>query len=170
MTRTSLGARRLMVERAVDAEAAPGQHDRRQSRRPARSVTVNLAESPLGWLLARGHVSRRQFDAGERLRGDWERGQMAPRVTMSWDAAPVARGRSGAPAAPDLNGSQIDARRRFEAAAAAAGPGLSDILWRVVCAGEGMRDAETALGWPVRAGKLVLSLALDRVADYYRMR
>ena len=169
MTRTRIGARRLMVERAIDAEAAPGQHDRRQSR-PARSVTVNLAESPLGWLLARGHVTRRQFDAGERLRGDWERGQMAPRVTMSWDAAPVARGRSGAPAAPDLNGSQIDARRRFEAAAAAAGPGLSDILWRVVCAGEGMRDAETALGWPVRAGKLVLSLALDRVADYYRMR
>jgi hypothetical protein len=33
-----------------------------------------------------------------------------------------------------------------------------------------MRDAETALGWPARAGKLVLSFALDRVADYYRMR
>ena len=39
---------------------------------------------------------------------------------------------------------------------ASAGPGLSDILWRIVCAGEGMRDAETALGWPARAGKLVL--------------
>jgi len=42
-------------------------------------------------------------------------------------------------------------------------------LWRVVCSGEGMRDAETALGWPARAGKLVLGLALDRVADYYRI-
>jgi Domain of unknown function (DUF6456) len=39
-----------------------------------------------------------------------------------------------------------------------------------VCAGEGMRDAETALGWPARAGKLVLAFALDRVADYYRVR
>ena len=67
-------------------------------------------------------------------------------------------------------GAQIDARRRFEAAVEAAGPGLSDILWRVVCSGEGMRDAETALGWPARAGKLVLSIALDRVADYYRVR
>jgi hypothetical protein len=47
---------------------------------------------------------------------------------------------------------------------------LSDILWRVVCAGEGMREAETALGWPARAGKLVLTLALDRVAAYYRIR
>ena len=66
--------------------------------------------------------------------------------------------------------SQLDAKQRFEAAVAAAGPGLSDILWRVVCGGEGMRDAETALGWPARAGKLVLSLALDRIADYYRIR
>jgi hypothetical protein len=32
-----------------------------------------------------------------------------------------------------------------------------------------MREAETALGWPARAGKLVLKMALDRVADYYRL-
>ena len=65
---------------------------------------------------------------------------------------------------------QIDAKRRFEHAIESAGPGLSDILWRVVCAGEGMREAESALGWPARAGKLVLTFALDRVADYYRIR
>ncbi|HWJ38930.1 MAG TPA: DUF6456 domain-containing protein [Sphingomicrobium sp.] len=130
----------------------------------------NAAESPLGWLLARGLVTRRQYEAGERLRTDWERAQLAPRVTMSWDAAPVARGRGGSAAAPDLSGAQIDAKRRFHNAVAAAGPGLADILWRVVCAGEGMRDAETALGWPARAGKLVLTFALDRVAAYYRIR
>jgi hypothetical protein len=133
-------------------------------------LTVNAAESPLGWLLAHGHVTRRQFDAGEWLRSDWERAQLAPRVTMAWDAAPVARGRGGASAGMDLNGAQLDARRRFDQAIAAAGPGLADILWRIVCAGEGMRDAETALGWPARAGKVVLTLALDRIADYYRVR
>jgi len=138
-------------------------------RRPARSVTVNLAESPLGWLRAHGHVSGRQFDAGERLRADWERAQLDPRVTMSWNAAPAARGRGGAGQAPDLTGSQFDARRRFAAAVDSAGPGLADIVWRIVCAGDGMRQAETALGWPARAGKLVLGLALDRIADYYRM-
>lgn len=131
---------------------------------------MNLAESPLGWLFARGHVSRRQFYAGEQLRTDWERGQLGQRVTMAWDAAPVSRNRGGSGEAVDLSASQLDAKRRFEAAVAAAGPGLSDILWRVVCAGDGMREAETALGWPARAGKLVLGLALDRVADYYRIR
>lgn len=155
---------RLLAERALDQGVAAerkGAH--------ARSVTVNLTESPLGWLLARGHVSRRQFDAGERLRSDWERAQLAPRVTMAWEAAPVARGRGGSANAPDLNGTQIDAKRRFNGAVDAAGPGLADILWRVVCAGEGMRDAETALGWPARSGKLVLTLALDRVARFYRI-
>jgi len=159
---------RLLSERSIEAGIAsandPGQL------RLTRSVTVNAAESPLGWLFARGLVTRRQFEAGEKLRADWERAQLAPRVTMSWDAAPVARGRGGSAPSPDLSGAQIDAKRRFDHAIAAAGSGLADILWRVVCAGEGMRDAETALGWPARAGKLVLAFALDRVANYYRIR
>jgi hypothetical protein len=156
---------RLLAERLIDGEIVSSI----DAKRGGKSATVNLAESPLGWLLARGLVSRRQFDAGERLRSDWERAQLAPRVTMAWDSAPVARGRGGSGATPDLNGAQIDAKRRFDDAIAQAGPGLADILWRVVCAGEGMRDAETALGWPARAGKLVLSFALDRIADYYRV-
>ncbi|HET9355546.1 MAG TPA: DUF6456 domain-containing protein [Sphingomicrobium sp.] len=153
-----------MIERSLDPE-------RRSlgKLRPARSVSVNLAESPLGWLFARGHLNGRQFDAGERLRLDYERSALGQRVTMAWDSAPVARSRGGASAGPEASLVQIDSRRRFEAAVAAAGPGLSDILWRIVCAGEGMRDAESALGWPARAGKLVLTIALDRLADHYRM-
>ena len=150
---------RLLVERNVES-AGEG------PRRARRSVTVNLGESVLGWLRARGHVTTRQFDAGERLRADWERGQLSPSVTMRWDAAPRARG-SGERADPTET--QLGAKRRFEDAVAAAGPGLSDVLWRIVCAGEGMGEAERALGWPGRTGKVVLALALDRVADYYRM-
>jgi len=158
---------RLLVEQSIGRD---GERIRGRAGRAVRSVTVNQVESPLGWLFARGLVSRRQFDAGEQLRRDWERGGYSPRVTMQWDAAPMGRQRGGSAASIDLAAAQIDCRRRFEAAVAAAGPGLSDILWRVVCSGEGMREAESALGWPARAGKLVLSLALDRVADYYRIR
>jgi hypothetical protein len=66
-------------------------------------------------------------------------------------------------------GAQIDAKRRIDDAIASAGPGLAVILWRGVCAGDRMREAETALGWPARAGKLVLTFALDRIAAYYRI-
>lgn len=153
---------RLLAERAIG--------ETQKGRRAARSVTVNMAESPLGWLKARGLISDRQFDAGEQLRGDYERAQLGPRVTMRWDAAPAARRRSGPGAPPEPSLAQLGAKGRFDAAIAAAGTGLADILWRVVCAGEGMREAEQALRWPARSGRLVLTLALDRLADHYRMR
>ena len=162
-------AAKLLRELAIEDEVVRGP-ERLGKRRPVRTVTINVGESPLGWLFARGLVSQRQFDAGERLRIDWERAQLAPRVTMAWEAAPVARGRGGSAVGSDPRAAQIDAKRRFHEAVATAGPGLADILWRIVCAGEGMREAESALGWPARAGKLVLTFALDRVADYYRIR
>jgi len=37
----------------------------------------------------------------------------------------------------------------------------------VICAGEGIGGAEKALGWPSRSGKLVLTLALDRLVRFY---
>lgn len=137
--------------------------------RGRRSVTVNLAESPLSWLRARGLVSPRQFDAGEQLREDYERASLGPQVTMRWDAGPRGSGSRGAAPAGTPGGPQLSAKRRFDAAIAAAGPGLADVLWRVVCAGEGLPAAEKALGWPARAGRLVLTLALDRLAEHYRL-
>jgi hypothetical protein len=131
--------------------------------RRTRTVTVNRAESPLAWLAARGLVDARQVEAGERLRRDYEIAQLGPRVTMQWDKMRVDGG--GGEADPAL--AQIAAKRRFDAAIAAAGNGLSDILWRVICAGEAIPAAERALGWPGRAGRLVLGLALDRLAGHY---
>jgi hypothetical protein len=167
MARQRLIEERAILEDAVDGPFPGPSKDNGRGIRRTRTVSVNLAESPLGWLLAHGHLTRRQFDAGERLRLDWERASLDPRVTMRWNAAP-AGGRSGG-GGIDLSLAQIDARARFHSATLSVGPGLADILWRVVCAGEGMRDAERALGWPARAGKLVLTFALDRVADHYRI-
>lgn len=155
---------RVLVERDADGTTAARVGAKR---RPQRSVTVNLAESPLTWLHARGHVSARQFEAGERLRRDYEMAALGPRVTMRWDAAPASGGRRGPSERLDPGTAQLAARRRFDSAVGSAGPGLADILWRVVCAGEGLTAAERALGWPSRAAKLVLGFALDRVADHY---
>jgi hypothetical protein len=130
-----------------------------------RRVAVNLRESPLAWLRSRGLVDDRQFAAGERLREEYERAALGPRVTMRWDGAP--RGGGGVPGDPC--GGQVAAKARFDAAVVAVGPGLADILWRTVCAGEGLPAAEKALGWPARAGRVVLTLALDRLAGFYRL-
>jgi len=157
------------AERAIeDGRLIAGEAPRDGVRR--RSVTVNLAESPLSWLRARGHASARQYEAGERLRADYETASLGARVTMRWDAGPRMGGRRGPPEGLDPTLAQLSAKRRFDAAIGAAGPGLADILWRVVCAGEGLAVAEKGLGWPARAGKLVLAMALDRVADHYGLK
>lgn len=156
---------RELVEREIDSGGILPQPPTTNSRR--RRATVNVAESPLSWLRARGMVDARQYEAGERLRADYETASLGARVTMQWDPAPVGRTARVPAAAIDPTLAQIGAKRRFDAAVAAAGPGLQDVLWRVVCAGEGLPTAEKALGWPARAGKLVLCLALDRVAAHY---
>ncbi len=154
---------RKLVERELTSEG-PRRRDGTTARR--RSVTVNLAESPLAWLHARGHLPARLYDAGERLRGDYERAGLPPSITMRWDPVRV-RGGSDAGLSPTER--QVAAKARFDGAMAAAGKGLSDVLWRVACACESLPDAERALEWPARSGKLVLRLALERVADFYRL-
>ena len=154
---------RHLVERELTSEG-PRRHGGAKGK--TRTVTVNLAESPLAWLHARGHLEDRLYDAGERLRTDYERAQLAPSVTMRWDPVRMkTTGDSGLTPGEK----QIAAKARFDGALAAAGKGLQDVLWRVVCAGEALPDAERSLAWPARSGKLVLRLALERVADFYRI-
>ncbi len=156
---------RPLVERALPD---PDFNIRKQTR-PRRTVTVNLAESPLAWLHAHGHLDERQFLAGEKLRGDYEAAHLGPRTTMVWDATPVSRHRRGAPSPVSPTERMLAAKRRFDGGIEALGRDLSDIAWRVICAGETVPSAEKTMGWPLRSGKLVLRIALDRLADYYRL-
>ncbi|MEO0417226.1 MAG: DUF6456 domain-containing protein [Pseudomonadota bacterium] len=159
--------KRHLVERELTSEGPKRAGGARGKR---RSVTVNLSESPIAWLHSRGHIDDRLFAAGEALRGDYERAQLSASVTMRWDPVRVKTNGAGRDHGLSPTEKQIAAKQRFDQAIAAAGKGLDDILWRVVCAGEGLPEAEKSLGWPARSGKLVLKLALDRVADFYRIR
>ncbi len=155
---------RKLVERELTSEG-PRRGSGAAGKR--RTVTVNAAESPIAWLHSRGHLDDRLFDAGEALRNDYERAQLSANVTMRWDPVRIrTTGDVGLNAAER----QIAAKERFDGAMAQAGKGLEDVLWRVVCGGEGLPEAEKVLGWPARSGKLVLKLALERVADFYRIR
>lgn len=134
-----------------------------------QQVQMNLGESPLSWLKARGLISKRLYLAGDRLREDWERAGLGPHVTMQWDGAAPSRQKSGGSAPFFPAEHQMAAKRRFDEALSQCGPGLSDIAWRVICAGEGLSAAEKAMGWPTRAAKLVLGFALERLARYYHI-
>lgn len=152
---------RLLAERPLNT---PG-----EGRRVQRSVTVNLAESPLAWLHARGHLDDRQLLAGEKLRGDYEAAALGPKITMRWENTPLSRQKRSSGSTPNQSERMITAKSRFDAALAALGADLSDIAWRVICAGESVPAAERAMSWPTRSGKLVLRIALDRLAEFYRL-
>ena len=144
-------------------------HEPGAGRKTHRTITVNLAESPLSWLHARGHLTDRQLLAGEKLRSDYEAAAMGPNVTMRWENIPLSREKRGAPTGLNQTERMISAKARFDGALGALGPDLADIAWRVICAGESMPVAEREMAWPVRSGKLVLRIALDRLAGFYRL-
>ena len=135
-------------------------------------VMVNDSESPHAWLARRkgrdGHamIGHNQFIAGEKLRADFTRGHLAPRVTSSWSG--IARGKNcGGGDAGTMTDVVIAARQRVRLALEACGPEFSGILLDVCCFLRGLEDVERERGWPARSAKVVLQLALDRLARHY---
>ncbi|MCC5993582.1 MAG: helix-turn-helix domain-containing protein [Rhodobacteraceae bacterium] len=58
------------------------------------------------------------------------------------------------------------ARLRVIAALRELGPGLADIVLRCCCFQQGVEAAEAELGWSARSGKIVLRIALQRLARH----
>ncbi|HVV40253.1 MAG TPA: DUF6456 domain-containing protein [Nitrobacter sp.] len=139
----------------------------------AISATVNDSESPLAWLARRkgrnGHamISPEQFAAGEKLRADFTRGHLSPRVTSDWSAPTGRRPRGSGGGAGEMTDVVIASRQRVRLALEACGPEFSGLLMDVCCFLRGLEDVEHERGWPPRSAKVVLQLALDRLARHY---
>lgn len=159
--------------------SASARKDARRAQRAAPRTAVlrpavNANESPIAWLRRRKDkdgrplISAAEFDAGERLRSDFTFGQMMPSITSRW--SPMAGG-SGARTAPgtgvELQDNVLAARERVRVALAAVGPELAGILIDVCCHLKGIEAAEHEQGWPLRSAKVVLQLALQRLARHY---
>jgi hypothetical protein len=148
-----------LVQRCIDGPVGPA------------AVTVDDAESPLGWLArrkgrdGRALIAPVQLQAGERLRADFTRAQLMPRITANW-SAPVSEGRR-AEGFAGFSDTVVDARRRVRRALDAVGPEFSGLLMYVCCFLKALPDVERERGWPARSGKVVLQLGLDRLARHY---
>jgi len=138
------------------------------------SVVIDEIESPLGWLARRrGRDGRplievHQLQSGERLRADFTRAQLMPRTTSNW-SNPMASARrgGGADRADTLTETIVAARQRVRQALETVGPEFSGLLIDVCCFLKGLEDIERDRAWPARSGKVVLQLALDRLARHY---
>ena len=135
-------------------------------------VTLDESESPLGWLARRKGRDGRpliepgQFLAGERLRADFTRASLTPRITLSWDPS-VSLGRRGQGAGATFTDAAVAAREQVNLALDAVGPEFGDVLLDVCCFLKGLADIERQRRWPPRSAKVVLQLGLDRLARHY---
>jgi len=142
----------------------------------AISVLVNDSESPLAWLArrkgrdGRAMISPNQFIAGEKLRADFTRGHLSPRVTSDWSAPTGGRSRTFGGGAAEMTDLVIASRQRVRLAMEACGPEFSGLLMDVCCFVRGLEEVERERGWPLRSAKIVLQLALDRLARHYGLR
>jgi hypothetical protein len=67
----------------------------------------------------------------------------------------------------DMSDKVVAARLRFARAVEAVGPELAGILVDVCCFDRRLEEAGQAAGWPERAARVVLDLALTRLARHY---
>lgn len=157
-----LRPQRLIVKKSIEIE--PGTR---------LVVDFNCGESPLSWLRTRKDgagkplISAEQYGAGLRLHGDFMAAALGPRTTSLW-IGPVGHGNSHARC--DLmhdSERALAARQRYHRALDAVGPELSAILVEICCHATGIEAAERMLGLPRRSGKVVLDLALTRLARFY---
>lgn len=139
---------------------------------PAR-VVVDEGESPLVWLARRkgrdgtALIVPVQLQAGERLRADFTRAQLTPRVTSSWSGLASEKGRGGRGSGSDLLDAAIAARQRVRHALEGVGPEFAGLLLDVCCFLKGLEEVERERQWPARSAKVVLQLGLDRLARHY---
>lgn len=137
------------------------------------SVLVNDSESPLGWLArrkgrdGRSMIAPYQFVAGEKLRADFTRANMAPRVTANWGAPTGGRPRGGGLNPGEMTDVMLTARQKVGHAMDACGPEFAGLLMDVCCFLRGLEDVERERKWPPRSAKVVLQLGLDRLARHY---
>jgi DNA-binding PadR family transcriptional regulator len=137
----------------------------------ARRVRYNLAESPVAVLGRRRdkdgtpYLAPEFIRAAERLREDFELAQMGASVAQNWEG--FLTGRTAGMRSSDGGAAPRDARARVAAALADLGPDLGHIALRVCCYLEGVEEAEQRMGWAARSGKVVLRIALRRLARHF---
>ncbi|MBS0472264.1 MAG: hypothetical protein JSR60_14425 [Proteobacteria bacterium] len=155
-------------------DAFAAQHQLRRRRRREiegreQTVTLNEGESPLARLKTRGLIDGVQFDAGEKLRVDFTLAGLTPRLGVDL-SAPLLTGSRAAPSRQMLSDTVLAAKQRFTQAMRAVGPGLNTLLFDICCHLRGLEEAEAARAWPSRSARVVLAIALERLAQHYGMR
>lgn len=164
---------------ALAANAAPGRAGAAAIAPALRStpsgmadVCVNPDESPLAALHRRVSksgaplLSDPEFAAGERLRADFTRAAILPRLGANWEAT-VSQSRRAGGGLADLTETALAAKLRVGKAMDFVGPELSGLLLDVCCFLKGLETVERERLLPARSAKMLLKAGLGILARHY---
>jgi len=135
-----------------------------------QTVSLNSAESPLCRLYFRKDkngcrfISQDEFNAGERLRQDFEKGQLQPKISASLETKLGGGRRKDA---SDISDFALDARLRVNKALETLGPEFDGVLLDICCFLKGLELVERERRWPPRSAKLMLKTGLSILARHY---
>lgn len=138
-----------------------------------KRVKANLAESPLAVLYrmknssGQSFLTEEEFNAGERLRSDFTRGSMMPRITSNWEAHVISHSRGATHGGVELSDGALSARLRVEKALDAVGPELSGALVDICCFLKTVTQVETERSWPARSAKMMIKIGLSMLHRHY---
>lgn len=135
-------------------------------------VMVDANESPLAWLARRRDREGAPFldpasvEAGERFRRDVTAAQLLPSVTSNWSAH--GAGSRSDPSRMLLPSEvALAARQRIDRALDALGPEFSGLVLDACGFVKRLETIESERGWPARSAKVVLRMALAKLARHY---
>ncbi len=159
-------------QRAAHRRKGQSCHCRYRLAECGNGALFDEAESPLLWLARRKGADGRpliephHLQAGERLRADFTLAQMMPRTTSNWHSPIAGRRRDGRAGASPTERA-LDAKRRTRDALDEVGPEFAGLLLDVCCFLKRLDDVERERRWPARSAKVVLQLALEKLARHY---
>lgn len=116
-------------------------------------------------------LSETQVNVALRFANDFLLAKLQPNVTMRWSAEPSAQPRRrGAPGAGlELAEVTSAAQERVRDALRHLGGALADIVVDVCAFERGLENIEASRQWPSRSARIILAIALDRLAEHYGM-
>jgi hypothetical protein len=135
------------------------------------ALLIDDGESPLAWLARRRDrdgaplLAPELFQAGERLRRDYDLARTLPSITVRWDAVATDRHAQAQPL--PMSEQALAARQRIDRAMQDVGPEFSGLLFDVCASLKGLETIEAERRWPRRSARVVLDFALTKLARHY---
>ena len=136
-------------------------------------INLNTLESPLAWLYRRKDkngqplINATQFMAGERLRHEMHRASLLPHMGVDWGRASVQTSAAGSREGLNMSDAVVAARQSVNKALVAVGSDVSGLLIDVCGFLKSLKIIEIERSWPARSAKIILAMALSRLADHY---